>query len=694
MGNGKAFHLPSPISHLPSPISHLPFPISHFPFPISHFVSALALTGALASCAREPAAPPKPTNLLIVTIDTLRADRLGIYGAANVSTPHIDRLAHEGAWAPQAVVHAPLTRPSHASLFTGRYPAEHGIRDNISPPLPANEPVLAALFEQEKFATAAFVSSVVLDRQSGLARGFSLYGDRMERDGDRRTGDLVVADAIAWLKGLEEKTPFFAWVHLYDPHAPYEPPSPFKEQYAGRPYDGTVAWSDELVGRLIAALRETNTLDRTLVVVTSDHGEALGEHGEDVHGYFIYEATLRVPLVIRGPGVNAGTRLNGVVRTIDLYPTIVELFGFRPSPSLRPARREDTPSGKSLAAGLAGGRVHDEPSFAESLVPLLHYGWSDLRSVRDGRWKYILAPRPELYDLDRDPGELHNLIDAEPARARAMNAGIKERLQTEQKVVRAGPGRSGVPPELLEKLGALGYVSPGGPSNAKASGADPKDTLEDYKAITASMQQALTAFRSGRPAEAVAHLQPLVKRGFDSYELHYYLGRSYAALGRPRAAASSYERAAALFPGDATAWRSLGQTRVALRDWPRAARAFEKLVEVVPEDALARMELGQVYRDQGRWNEAAAAMRAAVDRDSSRADFWNALGTAYGGGGKMAEAERAFAEAAARDNGNAMFRYNHALALQQLGRRDEALAELRAAARLGSSEARALLGTR
>jgi arylsulfatase A-like enzyme/Flp pilus assembly protein TadD len=641
-------------------------------------IGALALTSA---CAREPAVPVRPTNLLVVTIDTLRADRLGIYGAANVSTPHIDRLAREGAWAPQSVVHAPLTRPSHASLFTGLYPAEHGIRDNISPPLPVDVPVLASLFEREKFATAAFVASAVLDRQSGLARGFAHYGDRFDRNADRRSGDLVVADATAWLKG---KNRFFAWVHLYDPHAPYEPPSPFKEQYAGRPYDGTVAWSDELVGRLIGALRDNNALENTLVVVTSDHGEALGDHGEDVHGYFVYEATLRVPLIVRGPGVQAGTRMGGVARTIDLYPTIVEMFGLTDS---------HKPSGKSLAAAIGGGgRMHDEPSFAESLLPLLHYGWSDLRSVRDGRWKYILAPRPELYDLDRDPGEQHNLADAEQSRARAMNAAIRQRLQSEQKAVRTGPGS--VPPELLERLGALGYVSPGGPSDAKASGADPKDKLEEYKAITASMQQGLIAFRENRPAETVEHLQRLVKRGFDSYELHYYLGRSYDALGRPRDAASSYERAVARLPGDATVWRSLGQARVVLRDWPGAAQAFEKLVEIVPDEALARMELGQVYRDQGRWNDAAAAMRAAVDRDSSRADFWNALGTAYGGGGRMVEAERAFAEAVARDTSNAMFRYNHALALQQLGRREEALAELQAAAKLGSTEARAQLGMR
>ena len=235
--------------------------------------------------------------------------------------------------------------------------------------------------------------------------------------------------------------------------------------------------------------------------------------------------------------------------------------------------------------------MHDEPSFAESLVPLLHYGWSDLRSVRDGRWKYILAPRPELYDLDRDPGEQHNLAERRTgARSCDECRHQKSGCKPSRRRFESAPGS--VPPELLERLGALGYVSPGGPSNAKAAGADPKDKLEEYKAITASMQEGLVALRQGRPAEAVDHLQQVVKRGFDSYELHYYLGRSFDALKRPRDAASSYERAVALLPGDPTAWRNLGETRVALRDWPRAAQAFEKLVEIVPDDALARMGFG------------------------------------------------------------------------------------------------------
>ena len=325
---------------------------------------AFAALTICAACAGRPAPPPAvASNVLIVTIDTLRADRVGVYGATTVGTPNIDRLAREGAWAPQADVHAPLTRPSHVSLFTGLYPAEHGIRDNVSPPLGDGVPLLASLFERQGFATAAFIASSVLDRQSGLARGFGVYSDRFDAGADQRTGDVVAAEAIAWLKELAASKQFFAWVHLYDPHAPYNPPEPYAGRYAARPYDGEVAWCDELVGRLVAALRETGMLESTLMIVTSDHGEALGDHGEDVHGYFVYEATLRVPLVVRGPGIKPGGRLGSLVRTVDLFPTILDMTGL--GAATQPS------SGRSLAPALRGGSVNDEPSFAESLVPLL-----------------------------------------------------------------------------------------------------------------------------------------------------------------------------------------------------------------------------------------------------------------------------------------------------------------------------------
>src|SRR5215471_5199028 len=536
----------------------------------------------LAACGGARPVPQPPavaSSVLIVTIDTLRADRVGIYGST-VATPNIDRLAREGAWAPQADVHVPMTRPSHISLFTGRYPAEHGVRDNISQPLAAGIPVLAEAFHEAGYATAAFVSSSVLDRQSGLARGFDLYSDRFENGADRRPGDRTVAEAIGWL-GTHPK--FFAWAHLFDVHAPYQPPEPYASRYAGRPYDGAVAWSDELVGRLTGALRDGGRLDSTLLIVTSDHGEALGDHGEDTHGYFAYESTLRVPLVIRGPRIGPGATVDVLVRTVDLSPTILELTGLGPPPRM---------SGRSLVSALSGGRMTEEPSFAESLVPLLHYGWSDLHTVRDGRWKYILAPRPELYDLQNDPGELKNIAASDTAHAAVLRSAVEARLKQESSAAPPNAA-SGVPADVLERLGALGYVGPGvsavPPTSSRAIGtkADPKDRLDDYKSLSTAMQDALIAIRAGRHADAVTRLKDVETR-VDSYEVHYYLGRAQAGLRRWREAAAEYDKAVRRLPGGAEAWRGLGEARVALGDSRGAIPAFQRLVTLAPGDAVAR----------------------------------------------------------------------------------------------------------
>jgi choline-sulfatase len=636
---------------------------------------AAAVSLLASACARQsaPAQPSAATSVLIVTIDTLRADRVGVYGG-HVDTPNIDRLARQGAWAPQADVPVPLTRPSHVSLFSGRYPAEHGIRDNLSPPVSTDVPLLAEVFQQRGFRTGAFVSSSVLDRQSGLARGFDVYSDRFEGGADQRTGDVTTAEAIGWIRSLSNQK-FFAWLHLYDPHAPYAPPEPYATRYAGRPYDGEVAWCDDLVGRVVSALHDAGMLDTTLVIVTSDHGEALGEHGEDVHGYFVYESTLRVPLIARGPGVASGTRIGTVARTVDLFPTVLEL--------MRLGDGQSTGSGRSLAAAFHGERLADEPAFAESLVPLLHYGWSDLRAVRDGRWKYILAPKPELYDLDSDPGEQRNLENQQQGRARAMRSGLDTFLERERASARRPSEASGLSADRLERLGALGYVNPGGSADRKSAGADPKDTLDEYKALSTLMQQALVAMRAGRATEAIQHLRDVERRGLDSYELHFYLARAEAAAQRWRDAINEYEKATARFPGSIDAWRGLGEARVAVHDSRGAIHAFETLVSIAPQDAVALMQLGEAYRDAARWEDAARVMQRALTIDPSPAQYWNSFGTVLGSGRKMSEAEHAFAEAVRREPANGLYRYNHGLALQQLGRRDEAMAEFRQASALG-----------
>ena len=648
-------------------------------------ILGLALAIVAPGCTRgdPPAARPSAAaSVLFITIDTLRADRLGVYGATNVETPNMDLLAREGAWARHSTVHVPLTRPSHISIFTGRYPAGHGIRDNVTPALAADVPLLAERFHREGFSTAAFVSSVVLTRQSGLARGFDHYSDKFEIEEDdarflntiQKRGDIVTAEAVAWLK---EHPRFFAWVHLYDPHDPYEPPGKYAVTYADRPYDGEVAWSDELVGRLVAALRADKRLENTLVVVTSDHGEGLGEHGEDVHGYFVYESTLHVPLIFRGPGVKPGTRIDTVTRSVDLFPTLLELAG------IRAGTPDGAAAGRSLAAALRGERIDDAPAFAESLVPLVHFGWSDLRAVRDGRWKYILAPRPELYDLERDPAETNNLVDKEPARARALRTGLEGQLRLEQRSAQSGAARDAVPPDLLEKLGALGYLSPGGPEAGKASGADPKDKLEEYKTLNTLMRRGLIALREGRPAETLEHLGGLTRQGVDSFEVHYYRGRAFTALRRWRDAESAYVRALEKLPSYTAAWRALAESRVALRDLRGAEAAYEKLLALAPRDALARVQLGEVYRDLGRADDAARVMQAAVEIDPAPASYWNSLGMVLGGAGRMADAERAFAEAISRDADNPQYVYNRALALQRLGRLAEATTQFQRAADSG-----------
>ena len=666
---------------------------------------------ALSACAGEAPHPAPATarNLVIVTIDTLRADRLGCYGNRDVATPRMDRIAASGALFEQMTVHVPLTRPSHTSIFTGLLPAEHGIRDNVSPSLAADVPTLAPMLKVAGFRTGAFVSSIVLSRQSGLHRGFDEYSDRFDDAGEddarflntiQRPGNVALKEALAWIESAGDRR-FFAWIHLYDPHDPYEPPEPYASQYAGRPYDGEVAWTDELVGRLDDALQRLGLEGQTLLVVTSDHGEGLGEHGETVHGFFVYESTLHVPLLVRGPGVAAGRRIKGVARSVDLLPSVLEMLGVPPSAGWKGSGRSLAPVLRATAA-----MAESDPVYAESLLPLLHYGWSDLRALRDGRWKYIQAPRPELYDLDADPGETRDLAALMPARANALREGLAAHLARER-VVKTDA--AGMPADLLEKLGALGYLGAGAPRAAPgAAAADPKDKIEEYKVLNRLVREGLIALRLKNYAASIQRFHALRARGVESFEVHYYLGRALAASGKPRDAIPHFEAALARLPGFAAAYLELAQCRIALGDapgaveilrrgqvvapndprlyereaqvWKRGKRydqaitAYRAAVALAPRDALLRVQLGEALRDSGTLDDAERELRQAVALDPASASYWNALGMVLGAAGRLAEAEGAFREALTRDAANAQYAYNAGLAASRQGRAAEARA--------------------
>ena len=417
-------------------------------------VSAVASIIAVAGFwSRTIEQTPAPIGVVIITLDTTRADRLSVYGFTGVSMPHLERLVREGVVFDRASSVAPLTLPAHTSLFTGLFPPAHGVRENADPPLAPDHTTLAESLSARGFRTAAFVGSVVLDADRGLSQGFDQYQGVVSTDAPgrspgpprRRRADVVVSDAIRWIDSIGA-SPFFVWAHLYDPHRPYGAPEPFGSRYAD-PYIAELAFVDAQIGRVLEALERRRLLDRTIVVVAADHGESLGDHGERDHGIFVYESVVRIPLIVRAPGISP-RRVGDIVRLVDVMPTVMDLLNVPNGPM----------DGVS-AAGLLHGRSADREleAYAESRYPA-RFGWSPVRAIRAGRHKLIDSPRPELYDLERDPYELRNIHDDRPQLARALAERLaafdrRSPLRASQPVSDPTP-----PSELRARLASLGYI--------------------------------------------------------------------------------------------------------------------------------------------------------------------------------------------------------------------------------------------
>ena len=421
---------------------------------------------ALALLAIQGRSLSRPMNVVVVTLDTTRADRLSAYGFASGRTPALDRLAREGLVFDYATSVAPLTRPAHASLFTARVPPHHGVRDNAGAPL-ATQPTLAELLRERGLRTGAFVSSIVLQKGTGIEQGFDIYNDTSgaacDRVRRRRPGDETVTEALRWLR-TASSAPFFLWVHLYDAHQPYQLPRGEADATIVDPYADAISFMDRQLARVLDYLDRQDLRKNTIVVVAGDHGESLGEHGEQAHGIFVYESVLHVPLLISVPGF-APRRIAGVVSIVDVMPTILDLVG---------VTLHDV-DGVSLLPAIARGEA-DREVYSETLYPQ-HLGWSALRALRAGRYKAIAAPKPELYDLLADPWEEHNLAEGHAIAMAAMLERISE-IDTTTGVAAAAP----IDSDRLRQLAALGYIG-GAPRSqpVAASGADPKDEIAEYE---------------------------------------------------------------------------------------------------------------------------------------------------------------------------------------------------------------------
>ena len=537
------------------------------------------------------ATPPQPhkaaTNVILITIDTVRADHLGCYGAKDIQTPTLDALAHDGIVFEHAISQIPLTWPSHAVILTSWYPFQNGVQDFTGQPLEAQFRSVAQAFKKHGYATGAVVSAFVLDRSWGLARGFDFYDDAFSPEAfanrdlglvERRAGESVTR-ALAWLQ-KNPRRPFFFWLHLYDPHSPYDPPEPWRTQYQSHPYDGEIAYADHELGRVITWLKSTQLYDPSLIVFLSDHGESLGEHGEQEHGFFVYNSTVHIPLIVKPPAGSGfrPDRVSRAVETTAIAPTLLRLAGVR-----------DSMEKEIHSHSLLGVDTEDE-AYSETFYPFSSFGWSPLHALQTSRYHYIDAPKPELYDLAADPAEKTNLAAQQPATA----AVLKEKLTAKLQDHPFTPGHSDsseLSPDALEKLRDLGYVayrSPVSPEALAAGLPDPKDKLWEFNSIL----QAEDALRANDVAKGKSLLLQVREKDPTMYVVPFVLG----------------------------------ETALGAKDWDEASAELRKCLELNPHFDQAMLGLARTLIFQGKGEEAKRWAQKAIEFNPQNYRAWYELG--------------------------------------------------------------------
>lgn len=597
--------------------------------------------GVSTACRRSPKpeaakAPASPPNVLLITVDTLRADHLGCYGYEHARTPHIDRLADEGVRIEHAIAPTPITLPSHTSILTGLEPPAHSVRGNGAFRLPDDAQTLAESLKAEGYQTQAFVSAGVLHRRFNLDQGFDGYDDdvgSVARDSRtlrmrQRSGEQTMNRVLDWLDKRTESpspSPFFLWVHLFDPHAPYEPPEA-DAKLAATPYDGEIASVDRQMGRLVKALEPNGMLDDTILVFTSDHGESLGEHGEATHAIFIYEATQHVPLIFRYPRkLPAGRVYDVPVRSVDIMPTILSLAG----------KKSGETQGVDLSEAFASGSPSaSRVQYSESFHTEQMFGMARLQGVRRDAWTYIRAPRPELYDRRTDPGELHNLLEdggssAAKARALELEAALSRVIEDSKRfalVAEANP----LDPQTVAMLQALGYMGDSG-APEELGGIDPKDGIQIINELRSA-----TALPNAGDCASVA--RSVLRRLPGYVQAWNTLGRCSLRAGDVKAAKEAFLKSLAHEPMQPEIHLQIGHIYFAQGRNESARRHYAQVLELLPEFVDAMLNMGKVDFREGRWDEAIHWYKRAIDVDPTRPDSYLQLGEAYFEKGELAEA--------------------------------------------------------
>ncbi len=564
----------------------------------------------------------KDLNVILITLDTQRADFIGAYKKGRAETPNIDKVAEEGVLFETCIAQTPLTLPSHTSILSGTYPLYHQVRDNGGFLVPDSLEMVGEVLQKHGFTTSAFIASYVLHSKWGINQGFDTYSDgfdlskykRVSLGNVQKRADEVLGDARKWLSENKNKK-FFTWVHLYDPHTPYDPPSPFKEKHPNRPYRGEVEYMDHELGLFFDFLKKEGLYDNSLIIMAGDHGESLGQHGENTHGFFIYEATIRVPLIIRAPFEFPAKKVENFAELVDLAPTILDAMDI-PIPS--------SYQGESLLELMFGAKEREKKvAYAESYYPRLHYGWSELKALyHNKKWKYILAPRDELYDLGKDHPEKDNLALKRSAQAGRAKTRLETFIKKESQGARK-PGEAGkMDKDDLQKLAALGYLTTFVNTTGKTDLPDPKGKVHVFN----DLAKAKDYMSQGKNDDAIRTLKTIIEENPQIVDGILQLGNAYSKKNMHQEALECFYRVLEQKPDYHAAMINVINSLTKLTRFEEGLKEADRFLKLFPKDHSLHNEKGTIYFLQKKYDKSLEVFNTSVELESVNAQAFNMIG--------------------------------------------------------------------